>query len=76
MNVTELELDRTTSAPKSVLHLFGGSGSGALIWNWASTALVLLIKFIGSNLTLGPKEKINFVLKLSLKMSPKRSLQN
>ena len=41
MYVTELELDRTTSVPKSVLHLFDGLGSGASIWNWASTAVIL-----------------------------------
>ena len=39
--VTELELDRTTSMPKSVLRFFGGKGSGASIWYWASTTLVL-----------------------------------
>ena len=33
IDVTELTLDRTTSVPKSVFHLFSRLGSGASIWN-------------------------------------------
>ena len=42
--VMELKPDRNTSMPKSVLRLLSGLRSGALIWNWASTALVPQIK--------------------------------